>query len=126
MLCIGLVTLLSACSYTNASDTPPTPCALPQTVSYQNNVLPILKEDCYSCHNAKDYQTLTSGTLNMEDFSQLHEYTLTSNGHNNTSFLIGNIRHDPGFVAMPYGGGKLDDCEIATIEAWVNAGAPQN
>ncbi|RZJ89131.1 MAG: hypothetical protein EOO60_10360 [Hymenobacter sp.] len=116
---------LFACSYTNSADTI-TPCNLPLTVSYQANVLPILKQQCYRCHSADKYKVLTSNTLNMEDFAALQYYATPANGRNNVSYLVGNIRHDPGFVAMPYDGGKLSDCEIATIKAWVDAGALSN
>ena len=116
---------LSACSYTNSADTV-TPCNLPLTVSYQANVLPILQQQCYRCHSADKYKVLTSSTLNMEDFASLKYYATPANGRNNVSYLVGNIRHDDGFVKMPYDGGKLSDCEIATIQAWVDAGALSN
>lgn len=119
------VSYLSACSYTNSADTI-TPCDLPLTVSYQANVLPILKQQCYRCHSADKYKVLTSNTLNMEDFAALKYYATPANGRNNVSYLVGNIRHDEGFVKMPYDGGKLSDCEIATIKAWVDAGALSN
>lgn len=114
---------LSACSYTYE---PPRPCDLPPTVSYQTNVLPILKEQCYSCHSADKYKTETSNTLNMEDFASLKYYATPANGRENVSYLIGNIRHAPGFQPMPKDGQKLSACEIALIQAWVDAGAPNN
>ena len=117
--------LLGACSYTNGYETP-TPCNLPTTVSYQTHVLPILTQNCYSCHGAKTYQLSTAGTFNMEDFTQVQFYSNPANGRNNVSYMVGNIRHDAGFVAMPYSGGKLSDCDIATIKAWVDAGALNN
>ncbi|RZK15363.1 MAG: hypothetical protein EOO56_23000 [Hymenobacter sp.] len=116
---------LSACSYTNSADTI-APCNLPTTVSYQLDVLPILKQQCYRCHSADKYKVLTSNVLNMEDFASLKYYATPANGRNNVSYLVGNIRHDEGFIAMPYDGGKLSDCEIATIKAWVDAGALSN
>ena len=119
------ISCLSACSYTNSADTV-TPCNLPLTVSYQANVLPILQQQCYRCHSADKYKVLTSSTLNMEDFASLKYYATPANGRNNVSYLVGNIRHDDGFVKMPYDGGKLSDCEIATIQAWVDAGALSN
>lgn len=62
----------------------------------------------------------------MDDFSQVHYYALPTNGINGVPYLVGNIRHDAGFPAMPQGGAKLDDCKIALIKAWVDAGAPNN
>ena len=116
---------LSACSYTNSAEAP-APCNLPQTVSYQLDVLPILKQQCYRCHSADKYKVLTSNALNMEDFTSLKYYATPANGRNNVSYLVGNIRHDAGFIPMPFDGGKLSDCEIAIITAWVDSGALPN
>jgi hypothetical protein len=125
LVALATASYLSACSYTNSADTI-TPCDLPQTVSYQVDVLPILKQQCYRCHSADKYKVLTSNTLNMEDFAALKYYATPANGRDNVSYLVGNIRHDEGFIKMPYDGGKLSDCEIATIKAWVDAGALSN
>lgn len=32
--------------------------------------------------------------------------------------IVGAIKHDPAYVAMPLRGTKLTDCEIKKIEAW--------
>ena len=125
LVATATVGCLAACSYTNSADTL-TPCNLPQTVSYQVDVLPILKQQCYRCHSADKYKSLSANTLNMEDFATLKYYATPANGRDNVSYLVGNIRHDAGFVAMPNDGGKLSDCEIATIKAWVDAGALNN
>lgn len=126
LLASGLA-LLSACSYTRIV---PSPCATPVVVSYQTDVLPILKQNCYRCHDAAHYQGPTSagtrGVLNMENFAQLQSNSLPASGRNGVSNIVGNIRHDPGFVAMPFDGGKLNDCDIAIIESWARAGAPNN
>lgn len=124
LLAAGLGSCLANCSYKNGYEA--TPCNLPQKVSYKNNVLPILTQNCYRCHSAKYYVISSSGTFNMEDSTKVKYYANPANGQNGTSYLVGNIRHDPGFVAMPYDGGKLSDCDIATIKAWVDAGAPSN
>lgn len=129
LLC--LLTLIAACSYTNKSNLPtpaPAPCALPSTISYQTDVLPILKEDCYSCHDAAHYQNSppngSGGELNMENFKQLQSYSLAANGRNGTAKLVGAVRRDPGFEGMPFEKAKIDRCKIAVLEAWAAAGAP--
>jgi hypothetical protein len=124
-LAVALAGTLAACSYTNSYEAPK-PCNLPQTVSYQTHVLPILVQQCYSCHSGQNYVAMSNKTFNMEDFTQVKYYATPANGINNVSYLVGNIRHDPGFVAMPYNGGKLAECDIALIKAWVDAGAPSN
>lgn len=124
VLALGLGGYLSACSYKNGYE--PTPCNLPLTVSYKTNVLPILAQNCYRCHKASEYVNKTQGTFNMEVFSQVQFYCDPANGRNGTSQMVGNIRHDAGFNNMPFDGGKLNDCDIATIKAWVDAGALNN
>jgi hypothetical protein len=124
LLATTLGVSLAACSYKNGYE--PAPCNLPAVVSYKADVLPILQQNCYRCHNAANYQIMTKNTFNMEAFAKVQYYASPANGINGTSFLIGNIRHDSGFVPMPYDGGKLNDCQIATIKAWADAGALDN
>jgi len=75
-----------------------------------------------------DPQTLALGAFNMEDFNDLKYWSTPANGMNGQSWLIGNMRHDPGLQAhVPYDGvGGPDACEIALIKAWVDAGTPNN
>lgn len=40
--------------------------------------------------------------------------------------LLGSIKHMTGFIAMPQGGDKLQDCDINAIEKWINGGFPNN
>lgn len=129
-LLLSLLTLVAACSYTNVHDLPapaPPACVLPATLSYQNDVLPILKKECYSCHDAAHYQNSppngSGGALNMENFGQLQYYSLTANGTNGPAVLVGSVRHDPNFVGMPFGKAKIEPCEIAILAAWSAAGA---
>ena len=124
VLALGLGGYLSACSYKNGYE--PTPCNMPLTVSYKTDVLPILTNNCYRCHNAANYVLKTQGYFNMESFTQMQFYCNPVNGKGGVSPMVGNIRHDAGFNNMPYDGGKLSDCDIAIIKAWVDAGALNN
>lgn len=132
-LLLGLIVaglgLLSACSYTSGYKNDPAPACstVPAAVSYKANVLPIFQSNCYRCHRATEYQSKANFALNMEDFSQVAQWSNPATGLNGVSYMVGNIRHDPGFIAMPYDGvGNLDACQIAIIKAWVDAGAPNN
>jgi hypothetical protein len=40
--------------------------------------------------------------------------------------LTGVITHAAGYPPMPGDGGKLSDCEINKIKAWISRGAPDN
>lgn len=88
-----------------------------QNMSYVNNILPILKNNCYSCHSTGNSVGSTGVLLNNYDSLM----TYVTNG-----YLIGDITHSAGFVAMPYMKPKLDTCSINQISAWVNQGAPNN
>ena len=95
---------------------PPVPCDT-LNVSYQNQIVPILQENCYPCHG--NGSTAGSGGINLASYVNLKVYA--DNG-----FLVGNVTHAPGFVGMPYGKPPLPACEMNTIVAWVNQGAINN
>lgn len=40
--------------------------------------------------------------------------------------LYGALNHSSGFVAMPQNTGKISQCEIDKVQAWIKAGAPNN
>jgi hypothetical protein len=60
----------------------------------------------------------------LEAGYQFDNYSDISNF--NTNQLLGSIRHETNYVPMPFDGGKLSDCDIRRIEAWVAAGKPRN
>jgi hypothetical protein len=96
-------------------------------MSYSQNVVPILKNNCYPCHSMGN--TVGSIGILLDNYKNLMNYVDTVNV--NLSLLVGDIRHDPSnsaitFTPMPYMKPKLDDCSINQIVAWVNQGAPDN
>jgi mono/diheme cytochrome c family protein len=118
LIVAGMLLLIIACSKTsedklsgggNTCDT--------TSVSYSTDILPILESNCYGCHGSGN--TGGSGGISLDGYSNLKVYA--DNG-----FLVGNVRHDAGFVGMPYGLPKLPDCEVNKIVAWVNQGAENN
>ena len=84
-------------------------------MTYTANVLPIIKNNCYSCHGDGN----TSGGVSLGDYASLK--TRATNGD-----LIGTITHASGYPAMPEGGAKLSDCDINKIQDWINRGALNN
>ena len=86
-------------------------------VSYSIGVVPILQDNCYSCHGSGN--TGGSGGILLQGYTNLLKWAM--NG-----YLVGNVTHAPGYVPMPYDGNKLPDCEVNTIVAWVNKGALNN
>jgi hypothetical protein len=79
------------------------------------NVLPILQANCYRCHAGG----IVNGGVSLDGYRNV--VIQVQNGH-----LIAAITHAAGFVPMPFDGGKLSDCNIAIIQAWINEGAPDN
>ncbi len=84
-------------------------------MKYSTNVLPILTANCYSCHA----NGIVNGGVSLDGYSSVVKQV--SNGK-----LVAAITHAAGVVPMPYNGGKLSDCDIAIIKAWINEGTPNN
>ena len=84
-------------------------------VSYSQKVVPILRQNCYSCHGS----TFPSGNIVMGVYTA--DKTIAQNGK-----LVGTISHSVGFSPMPTGMSKLTTCQIATIKKWVNEGMLNN
>ena len=107
--------LLSGCYYDNEEELYPTNTCKTDDMSYTGDVLPILEDNCYSCHS----QASNQGGVTLEGYDNLKIYV--DNGK-----LIGAIKHEDGFAAMPQGAPQLGECQIAKIEAWVDQGASDN
>jgi hypothetical protein len=86
-------------------------------VKYSTAVVPILQQNCYPCHGASSNSG--SGGITLEGYNNIKVYI-------NQGYVVGNVTHAAGFVAMPYGQPKLPDCEVNTIVAWVHQGALNN
>jgi hypothetical protein len=84
-------------------------------MKYSTNVLPILTANCYSCHA----NGIVNGGVSLDGYSSVVKQV--SNGN-----LVAAITHAAGVVPMPYNGGKLSDCDITIIKAWINEGTPNN
>ncbi|MDU0370829.1 hypothetical protein ACFPAF_10525 [Hymenobacter endophyticus] len=112
-----LLALLSSCAYDSADELvkPVQPCTTPTTVSYALNISPLLDRNCRSCHNS----VLLTGNVNLDNLSEIQTRAKTGQ-------LMGVVTHAPGFQQMPQGGAKLSDCDIALLQQWVTAGAPNN
>jgi len=89
------------------------------SVSFKTTVLPILQQNCAisACH---DPSTQSNG-YNFNTYNSVAAAIQTNNDQ-----FIGSISHNPKYIAMPNNGGKLADCDINKIEAWVNSGYPNN
>jgi cytochrome c5 len=86
-----------------------------ESVSFQDNVLVVFNNSCNGCHNA----SANFGGITLDNHADVK--TVVDAGR-----LLGAVRHDSGFSAMPQGGAQLSDCNIEKLEAWVSDGALDN
>jgi cytochrome c len=98
----------------------------PDTVEfYTTKVVPVLQNNCYRCHGGLNHR----GGLQMDTREGLlkggKDGVVLVSGHPDQSLLIKLIRHEgPKDDPMPMPPrGKLSDADIATVTAWVAAGA---
>jgi hypothetical protein len=84
--------------------------------SYSAIIYPILKNSCFGCHNDKaEYPN----SVLLQTYEQVKKYAL--NGQ-----LLGTIKHQNGYKAMPENGAKMDSEYVRLIEKWIKNGALNN
>lgn len=91
-------------------------CDTTGVMSYASRIKPILQNNCNGCHGG----TAQSGAgIILSDYNNVK--TSVDNGT-----LLGSIEQLSGYSAMPKGGNKMSNCNIAVIRKWIAAGAPNN
>ena len=83
--------------------------------TFSGTIQPMLQNFCVGCHagaSASAYVQLDS-----------HAGVVAATGNNR---LLGAVKHQSGFAAMPPNGNALTDCQIQQLEKWIAAGAPNN
>ncbi len=111
---MALVTLIG-CTYNVDEDLNPN-CGDIANVSYSGVVVPILSANCTSCHSPAGGN---QGGIRLDSYDAVKIWV-------NNGRLLGAIRHQAGFSAMPKNASKLPVCSINKIAAWINDGAPNN
>jgi hypothetical protein len=106
-------------------------CEKAETVSYSEDVRPILNEHCMECHKVGGKGQVESG-MSMESYEALMAGTeygpMVIPGDSFGSNLVVLIegRADPS-IYMPKGKhGPLSDEQIQTIKTWIDQGAKNN
>jgi hypothetical protein len=84
-------------------------------VTYSGTIAPFLQNTCNGCHSGSS----AGAGIQLNTYAGVR--TVALNGR-----LVGAVSHSSGFVPMPQGGTKINDCRISQITTWVNAGAQQN
>ena len=84
-------------------------------ITFSQSVWPIIQNSCTGCHSGASPQ----GGISLTNYDEV--VLIAQSGA-----LLGVIKHEPGFVPMPFNGQQLSDCQIDTIEDWVDQGLPNN
>ena len=125
LLLLCVVFSFSACYYDNFEEMHPVvtdaTCDTTGTISYANDIVPILSTYCgispgNTCHSTDG----SSSGIVLDDYSDV-----SGNG----SLMVRSINHDGSLNQvdwMPSGGGMINKCSINKIEAWVNRGRLNN
>jgi hypothetical protein len=82
------------------------------TVSFANDVLPIIEANCTSCHQPGN----TSGGYDLSDYTSIAA---------NANAVLGSMKAN-GYQLMPLGGPALPDSTIQKISCWINQGKQDN
>jgi mono/diheme cytochrome c family protein len=78
--------------------------------TYTADIKPIMESNCVRCHN-----TNMKAGYNFGDVESVKK--AGSNG-----YLLGTIKHEAGYMAMPAYAEPLDQATINKIECWINTG----
>ncbi len=108
--------LIAGCSYNSVEDLDPGSCDT-TNVSYMDYVQPLISESCAytDCHLGPS----AAAQLDLSEYQQLKHKA-------DDGSLADRINRAAGDPELMPPTGKLTTCQINRIEAWVNAGAPQN
>jgi hypothetical protein len=113
-LLIG-VTLLNSCYYDNEEYLySSTPCD--STFTFASRIAPLVEQQCASgCHEGAN----PSAGLSLTTYDEIK--SIVDNGG-----FAGSLEGTNGYSIMPKGTAGLSACDKAAVNAWINAGAPNN
>jgi hypothetical protein len=106
---------LSHCAYESEEELFPRVECETTSVSYSEDILTILENNCYICHASH----VRLGGIVLEGYDNLKKLV-------DSGFFIGAVTRMPGFSPMPKGQPQLPDCQIEKIKSWVENGALNN
>ena len=111
----GIMFYLSGCAKESADRLSAGSTCDTTNVSYSKQILPILQDNCYTCHQG----SAASSGIDLSNFSTLQAHV--ANGD-----LVSAVTHNGKVTPMPYELPQLPSCEVNTIVAWVDQGALNN
>lgn len=125
MLMFILFISISSCVYNKGKDPGPKQNDSTDTVSYMNDIKPIMEMKCYyqdaegngNCHGPEH--------PGSQQFTTWENITQSAGG-SYINKISGSINHKPGFQPMPLTGPKLPQHEIDKIDKWIAEGYVNN
>lgn len=114
ILFIGSILSMNSCTNDNFEDYYAGQVCDTLDISYSLDIQPILSNRCLFCHTGSGAQ----GGVRLDSYTELKK-------HVESGRFLGAVKHVPGYTPMPPSG-KLDECSINKIEAWINLGAENN
>ncbi len=84
-------------------------------LTFSGTIQPILTSNCNQCHSS----SIASGGVITDSYQALLP-------HIQSGIFRKAVNHEPGASPMPQNAQKLPACELSKINAWINAGAPNN
>lgn len=119
VLAIMALSMIPGCYYDNEEELYPLDSFCDTVnVSYTAFVQPLIDANCYDCHSQSAAPSFGAG-YDLETFATLQNKV-------NDGKLLCSIQHGSGCSPMPKGGTKLPQCSINKVQAWIEAGAPNN
>ena len=120
---IAVLTLVlvgsGGCYYDNEQTLYPSNGCDTANVKYSNQVTYIVSNKCYSCHSNAT-APLSGNGVSFEGYANISAYLAISGA------FLPDIKQTVGSDPMPKNQPKLSDCEIRTIEIWIQNGYPNN
>jgi len=120
-----LLSLLVAAGLAGCGSEPPT-----STVSFSQEVKPILEQNCSDCHQSGGKGAEKSGLVLADhaaimDGTRLGPVVQPGSAISSTLYLAVAGKTHPA-IQMPHGKQKLSEQQVATIETWIDQGARNN
>ena len=101
-----------------------TTAGLPLTVSFSKNIVPILKQNCISCHGASGSRAMTLPVLEgVNTYNNLMDVVDTIEPETSDLYLMVTYKVKN---RMPPDPDKLSDYDIDLILKWIKQGARDN
>ncbi len=118
VLTVVVISANVGCTYNNEEELYANDVCDTVGVTYRATVEPILSSNCYNCHRQANAPSFGNGIV-LDNYAGVNVWIASGR-------LLCDIKGEAGCTLMPKGGPKMSDCNIAKIEAWINAGALDN